>query len=152
MKEPSQEAAQDILRLKKNALVFVWVGEIWNFLEEAVALWSGTGAGSVALVGFGLYSILELAAGAILIWRLQTEWHDHEEENTAERKAHMLVGIRFYICQLHLSSIRRNSPWLYSQPDESTVGLVLIVVSAVVMTILYFKKMAIAEKIGSRSL
>ena len=45
-----------------------------------MALWSGIGAGSVALLGFGLDSILELAAGGILIWRLQTEWGDNEEE------------------------------------------------------------------------
>ena len=60
-----------------------------------MALWSGIGAGSVALIGFGLDSILELAAGGILIWRLQTTWEDHDEENTAERKAHKLIGITF---------------------------------------------------------
>ena len=77
--------------------MFVWIGEIWNVLEAAGALWSGIGAGSVALIGFGLDSILELAAGAILIGRLQTEWQDKDEENTAEKKAHKLVEITFFV-------------------------------------------------------
>ena len=84
-------------RLKTKALVLVWIGEIWNVLEAVVALWSGIGAGSVALIGFGLDSILELAVGGILIWRLQTKWGDEGEENAAERKAHIFVGITFIV-------------------------------------------------------
>lgn len=153
MKEINQDAANDIAHLKKKALFFVWSGEIWNLLEAAVALWSGIGAGSVALIGFGLDSILELAAGGILIWRLQTEWQDHNEENTAERKAQKLVGITFFIlaAYIFLQSVATLLGYL-PEPQESTVGLILIVASAIVMTILYFKKTAITEKIGSRSL
>ena len=40
--------------LKKKALVLAWIGEIWDVFEAVVALWSGIGAGSVALIGFGL--------------------------------------------------------------------------------------------------
>lgn len=75
----------------------VWIGEIWNVLEAVVALWSGIGAGSVALIGFGLDSILELTAGGILIWRLQTKWEDEEDESGAEKKAHKVVGITFFV-------------------------------------------------------
>jgi divalent metal cation (Fe/Co/Zn/Cd) transporter len=133
--------------------VFVWIGEIWNVLEAAGALWSGIGAGSVALIGFGLDSILELAAGAILIWRLQTDWHDKEEESTAERKAHKLVGITFFILAgyIFLHAIATLLGY-FPEPEQTTIGIILIIASAIVMTILYFKKMAIAEKIGSRAL
>jgi divalent metal cation (Fe/Co/Zn/Cd) transporter len=153
MKQMNQEPVSDLNQLKKKALFFVWLGDIWNLLEAVVALWSGIGAGSVALIGFGLDSILELAAGAILIWRLQTEWQDHEEENTAERKAHKLIGVTFFILAgyIFLQSAATLLGYL-PEPDESTIGLILIVASAVMMTILYFKKMAIAERIGSRSL
>jgi divalent metal cation (Fe/Co/Zn/Cd) transporter len=153
MNEMNQEPVSDLDQLKKKALFFVWVGEIWNLIEAAVALWSGIGAGSVALIGFGLDSILELAAGGILIWRMQTTWQDHDEENTAERKAHKLVGVTFFILAgyIFLQSAATLLGYL-AQPEESTIGLILIVASAVVMTILYFKKMTIAEKLGSGSL
>ena len=75
----NRTAKTNVDHLKSQALILVWVGEIWNLLEAGVALWSGVGAESVALIGFGLDSILELAAGAILIWRLQTEWQDNDE-------------------------------------------------------------------------
>jgi divalent metal cation (Fe/Co/Zn/Cd) transporter len=153
MNEINAKPGTDLEQLKKNALLFVWIGEIWNLLEAAVALWSGIGAGSVALIGFGLDSILELAAGAILIWRLQTEWQDKDEESTAERKAHKLVGITFFVLAgyILLQSIATLVGY-FPEPQETTVGIILIIASAVVMTILYFKKMAIAEKIGSRAL
>ena len=140
-------------RLKRQALILVWVGEIWNLLEAGLALWSGIGAGSAALIGFGLDSILELAAGAILIWRLQTEWEDKGEESTAERKAHKLVGYTFFILAgfIFLQSVATLLGY-FSEPEPTRVGLFLIVASAIVMTILYFKKMAVAEKIGSRAL
>ena len=149
----NHQGVADLNQLKKKALFFVWVGEIWNLLEAAVALWSGIGAGSVALIGFGLDSILELAAGGILIWRLQTTWEDHDEENTAERKAHKLIGITFFVLTgyIFIQSLATLLGY-FPEPRETTVGLILVVASAIVMTVLYFKKMPIAEKIGSRAL
>jgi divalent metal cation (Fe/Co/Zn/Cd) transporter len=149
----NRTAGTNLDHLKSQALILVWVGAVWNLLEAGVALWFGAGAGSVALIGFGLDSILELAAGAILIWRLQTEWQDHDDESTAERKAHKLVGITFLILAgyIFLQSIATLLGY-FPEPQETTAGLILIVASAVVMTILYFKKMTIAEKIGSRAL
>ena len=149
----NRTAGTNLDQLKRQALILVWVGEVWNLLEAGVALWSGVGAGSVALIGFGLDSILELAAGAILIWRLQTEWQDNDEESMAERKAHKLVGITFFVLAgyILLHSIATLLGY-FPEPQETTAGLILIVASAVVMTILYFKKMSIAEKIGSRAL
>ena len=95
MNEMNQEPVSDLDQLKKKALFFVWVGEIWNLIEAAVALWSGIGAGSVALIGFGLDSILELAAGGILIWRMQTTWQDHDERTPLKERPTSLSESRF---------------------------------------------------------
>ena len=153
METENSHARTDFARLKRKALVLVWIGEVWNVLEAAVALWSGIGAGSVALIGFGLDSILELAVGAILIWRLQTKWEDEGEESAAERKAHKLVGITFFILAgfILIQSIATLAGF-FPEPKQTSVGLVLIIASTIVMTILYFRKMTIAEKIGSRAL
>jgi divalent metal cation (Fe/Co/Zn/Cd) transporter len=122
-------------------------------LEAAIALWSGTAAGSVALIGFGLDSILELAAGGILIWRLQTSWKGADEESSAERRAHRLIGITFFILAgwIVLQSVA-TLVGIFPEPEETTAGIILIIASAIMMTILYFRKMTIAEKIGSRAL
>ena len=153
MKAKSTHVQPDLAKLKTQALVLVWIGELWNILEAVVALWSGIGAGSVALIGFGLDSILELAVGGILIWRLQTKWEDEGEEGAAERKAHKLVGVTFFVLAgfILIQSIATLAGF-FSEPEQTSVGLVLIIASTIVMTILYFRKMTIAEKIGSPAL
>jgi len=55
--------------LKKKALLLVWIGEIWNLFKATIALWLALIASSVALFAFGLDSLIELFAGAVLIWR-----------------------------------------------------------------------------------
>ena len=54
-------------------MILVWIGEFWNFFEASIAIWAGLIAGSVALLAFGLDSIIELFAGAVLIWRFWKE-------------------------------------------------------------------------------
>ena len=146
-------ARESDVQLKKKALLLVWIGEIWNVLEAIVALWSGVEAGSIALIGFGFDSILELAAGGILIWRLQSKWIDEAEEDEAERKAHRIVGITFFVLAgyIVIHSATTLAGFL-REPEQSAVGIALVIASAIVMTILYFRKIDIAEKIGSRAL
>lgn len=52
------------------ALALLWLTLAWNVGEGAVAVGSGLTAGSVALVGFGLDSFIEVVAAAVLLWRL----------------------------------------------------------------------------------
>lgn len=146
------KGSSEFLALRRTALVLVWAGELWNVLEAIVALWSGVGAGSAALVAFGLDSLLELFAGGVLIWHLSSEWKGAENAG-AERRAHRLVGITFLVLAgyIAIQSTAVLAGWL-PQPDESLVGIVLVVASAGVMTILYVKKTDIARKIGSPAL
>ena len=75
------------------------------------------------------------------------------KDRMAERKAHKLVGITFFVLAgyILLQSVATLLGY-FPEPQQTIPGLILIVASAVVMTVLYFKKMAIAEKIGSRAL
>lgn len=138
--------------LKKQALIFVWIGEIWNGFEVAVALWSGIGSGSVALIAFGLDSVIELFAGAVLIWRLQSSFKKKDEEG-AEKKALKLVGISYFVLAgyvvLHSAATLFG---VFPEPETSFVGIFLVIASAAVMTALYFKKTSLAKKLKSQSL
>jgi divalent metal cation (Fe/Co/Zn/Cd) transporter len=60
-------------------LILVWVCFLWNFLEAGVAFWSAFIASSVALLAFGLDSLVEIFAGAVLIWRLSMGEQQQEE-------------------------------------------------------------------------
>ncbi len=63
----------------------------WNLLEGVIAIASGIIAASIALVGFGLDSFVEVAAGSILIWRLWGERHGKPVAEDIERRAIRLV-------------------------------------------------------------
>ncbi len=136
--------------LRRKALLLVWVGEVWNVLEAAVALWLAWIASSVALLAFGLDSIIELFAGAVLIWRFSKEVSD---ESLTERKALRLVGITFFLLSVFI--VFQSTTTLlgyFNQPKESFTGILITISSAVLMTILFVFKKNIAGKLGSRAL
>ncbi|NIU38539.1 cation transporter [Candidatus Bathyarchaeota archaeon] len=138
--------------LKQKALLLVWIGEAWNVLEAGVALWSAVTAGSVALLAFGLDSLIEIFAGGVLIWRLSRKWKRGKEE-AAERRALKLVGITFFLLVAYIlgQSVATLVGWL-PEPRESLIGIALVIASAFVMTVLFWAKSRIAKKLGSRAL
>ena len=138
--------------LRKTALILVLAGLLWNLIEAAVALWAGTRAGSVAILAFGLDSIIELFAGAVLVWRLRAEREESEAE-AAEIKSQKLLGLSFFFLAAYvvLHSGASLVGWL-PEPQPSLAGVLIVVASAVVMTGLYVGKMRIAERMQSRSL
>ena len=87
--------------LRKKALVLIWIGEVWNIFEATVAIWAALIVGSVALLAFGLDSLIELFAGAVMIWRF---WKEREDkEGNKEKTALRLIGVTFF-CFLPLFS------------------------------------------------
>jgi divalent metal cation (Fe/Co/Zn/Cd) transporter len=137
--------------LQRRALILVWVGFAWNFIEAAVALWSAFSADSVALLAFGLDSLVEIFAGAVLIWRLGK--NETQQEEKAEKKALKTVGVTFFMLAVFvvLQSSATLTGFLVG-PQESPIGIVLVVVSALVMTSLFLEKARVAKKLGSRAL
>ena len=137
--------------LKKKALFLVWIGEIWNVFEATIAIWAALLAGSVALLAFGLDSIIELFAGAVMIWRF---WKEREnEEVKTERTALRLIGLTFFLLSAFIifQSIATLLGY-FEAPRESVVGIFITISSAVLMTVLFFYKTRIAKTIGSRAL
>jgi len=121
-------------------------------MEMGVALWSGYQAGSIALIAFGLDSGIEIFAGSVLIWRLREEW-GKDEDQVAERKATRLLGVTFFLLSVYIAGQASATllGWV-EEPQESPVGILLVVASAVLMTILYRGKSKIARRLGSRAL
>lgn len=135
----------------RQALVLEYLTIAWNVLEAAVAITAGAIAGSIALVGFGLDSVIEVTAGAALVWRLRKHG-DPDEELAAERLALRIVGYTFFALAAYVTVqagvilVRREAP------DDSTVGIILAAVSLVVMPWLGLSKRALAKRMGSAAL
>ena len=137
--------------LRRKALILVWIGFLWNFLEAGVALWSAFTASSGALFAFGLDSIIEIFAGAVLIWRLNLR--EDQKEKETESRALKLVGVTFFVLAAFVvfQSLATLTGFLFL-PQESPVGIVLVVASVIVMTVLYLGKTRLAKQLGSRAL
>jgi cation diffusion facilitator family transporter len=125
----------------------------WNVVEGVIAIGAGVVAGSIALVGFGLDSYIEVASGSILIWRLRKHgFSDEEEEEAAEKKAVFFVGITFFALALYVIFESGKKFFYQEQPEESLMGIILAIVSLIVMPFLAVWKKKIADEINSRAL
>lgn len=129
----------DILR-RGRVLQYFTIG--WNSLEAVIAIGFGIIAGSVALVGFGVDSVIESSSGAIILWRL---FAGEEKERLALR----LVGISLLILAVYVAFDAVKSLILQERPDESYVGIALAAVSLIVMPILAREKRKVAVRLNS---
>ena len=133
------------------AMTLLWITLAWNVAEGVIATWSGIAAGSVALVGFGLDSAIEVTASAVLIWRLQLAEGDERSESR-ERTAHRVVGATFIVLAIYIAAEVIYTLVVGNEPDTSGVGLALAIAATLVMPILGFAKRRNALQLGSPAL
>jgi divalent metal cation (Fe/Co/Zn/Cd) transporter len=130
-------------------LEFITIG--WNVLEAVVALATGMVAGSSALVGFGLDSIIEVSSGAALLWRLSHDRDSHRRERL-EGVTLKIVGITFLLLAAYVTAESISSLWNHDAPSASYTGIILAALSLIVMPLLARAKRRVAAQIESRAL
>ncbi|HEY7166415.1 MAG TPA: cation transporter [Candidatus Binatia bacterium] len=136
----------------KKALIAEYFTVTWNIIEGIVGIAAGVGAGSIALIGFGLDSYIEVASGAVLIWRLRKHGFGDDGEKAAEKRAVLFVGITFLLLAAYVTFESGKKLLFHKHPNESLIGIILAIVSLVVMPGLAFYKRKIAAEINSRAL
>ena len=136
------------------ALWLVGATMAYNVVEATVALWSGAVADSVALLGFGLDSVIETAAAAVLLWRLWVEAQgaDAETIERTEHRVHRFVGGTFLALALYVTVQSGWTLWAADAPEESLVGIVLAAASLVIMPLVSWGKLRAARELGSAAL
>jgi divalent metal cation (Fe/Co/Zn/Cd) transporter len=120
----------------------------WNTIEAAVAVGAGWLAGSIALVGFGVDSLIESFSGTILLWRLASPALDESRERLASR----LVGVSFFLLAAYVCFEAVKALVTSEEPKASVPGIVLAVASLIVMPLLARAKRRVAVDIGSHAL
>ena len=136
---------------KALALEYFTVG--YNILEAAASIIAGGMANSIALVGFGLDSVVESLSGLVLIWRLKKHGTiSAGEEEEIEEKASRFVGITFFILGAYVlfESVRKILAGDMAEP--SLLGIAIAVLSLVVMPVLAYRKYKLGKELGLRSL
>ncbi len=139
--------------LRKQALAWSYVTVGYNLLEGAVSLAAGALAGSIALVGFGLDSLVESLSGGIMVWRF-TRGQDLSPaaEARRERRAAYLVGSTFFVLGAYVLYESVKKLLFHDIPQPSLLGIIVACVSLLVMPALFYRKYRLGRSLGSRSL
>src|SRR2546425_2155872 len=116
------------------ALESVTIG--YNTLEGLVAIAAGIAAGSVALTGFGIDSVIEVTSGALLWWRLRVELGLAPLGPTAERRAARGAGFLLLALGVYIVTDSARVLVTGSRPASSLIGIVLMALSLTVMPLL----------------
>jgi cation diffusion facilitator family transporter len=141
-------------RLHRRGLWLEWFTVAWNVMEAFVAIGVGLVVGSVALVGFGVDSGIEVVSAVALLWRLYRAGPNAstEEQGAAEKKALYLVAATFFLLAAYITYEAIGALIEGEGPERSTVALVLSVLSLLIMPTLAYLKGRTGREMGSRAL
>jgi divalent metal cation (Fe/Co/Zn/Cd) transporter len=139
--------------LIREAFQLEWLTIGWMSVEAVVAIGSGVTAGSLVLIAFGLDSLIELASAGVLIWRLTVELRRGQAfSENAERLASRIAGGLLFALAAYVTIAAAWSLWTRAGEAFSWPGLVVAVAAIPSMRYLARRKIAVAEKLGSRAL
>jgi divalent metal cation (Fe/Co/Zn/Cd) transporter len=135
---------QERLALERRARLLAWGGNVWHVVEFGVAIVAGVVAASPALIGFSLDSLIELAAGFVIVWlyRLRSGHAD-------ERRAQQLVAATYFllVAFIFVESVYTLAGGRH--PDASWVGIGLAAFTAPTMPLLALAKRRVGHRLGS---
>ena len=125
---------------------FVVATITYNVVEAVVALTAGTGASSIALVGFGLDSVVEVASAAAVVWQFAGA-----DPRARETKALRIIAVSFFGLAAFVTADAARSLLSGREAGHSTLGLVLAALSLAVMPLLSYGQRRAGRELGSRS-
>lgn len=137
-------------RLQRTALRLEYATIAWNLGEAFLAVGLGIAAGSLALIGFGTDSVIEMFASAVVIWHVRPGHEVDRAERT--RLALRLVALAFLALALVLAAVAIRDLVTGRRADASPFGIAYLAVTAVVMFWLAAAKRRVAGRLGSAPL
>lgn len=136
------------INLVRRGLNLEYLTIAYNSLEGLIAIVAGFLAGSIALVGFGFDSVIEVTSGAVLLWRLHADI-DEEWRERVEAVTLRVVGVCFLALALYVGYEAISSLVYRESPERSVPGILLAVASLIVMPLLARAKREVARNMNS---
>ena len=133
-------------RLGRRAQLLAGASVAYNLVEAIVAIAAGIVAGSVALIGFGLDSVVEMSSGLIILWQFR-----HPVPESRERRALRLIGVSFFALAAYVTFESARSLLAGGDPAPSPVGIGLAALSLLVMPVLSWAQRRTGRALGSGS-
>ncbi|MGI8721190.1 MAG: cation diffusion facilitator family transporter [Geodermatophilaceae bacterium] len=131
-------------RLGRRARLLATVSVTYNVIEAVIAITAGMEAGSVALVGFGLDSIVEVSSGLVIIWQFS-----HRLPETREHQALRLMAFAFFGLAAYVAVESARVLFATGDPSLSPVGIGLAAASLVIMPFLSWAQRRTGRALGS---
>ena len=124
-----------------------WATILWNCLEVFVTVGLGIAARSLALVAFGMDSLIEVFASLVVVWHLRLD-DDHQGAHQ-DRRALRLVAIAFGLLAVSLVVASVRSLVVGVEAGTSPLGIAYLAVTAVVMFTLAAWKRRVGRRLNS---
>jgi divalent metal cation (Fe/Co/Zn/Cd) transporter len=138
--------AAERARLGRRAQLLARASVTYNVVEAVIAIAAGLVAGSVALVGFGLDSVVEVSSGLIILWQFR-----HRLPETRERQALRLMAFSFFALAAYVAFESVRALFFGGEPDASPVGIGLAAASLVIMPFLSWAQRRTGKALGSNA-
>lgn len=139
-------AAGERTLLVRRARLLAWSGNAWHLIEFAIAVGAGLAAGSIALIGFGFDSLIEAAAGGVIVWRFAAPRSSSEH---AERRAQQLIAATYFLLAIYVGEESVRTLAAGSHPRASWVGIGLAAFTAPTMPLLARAKRRVGSRLNS---
>jgi divalent metal cation (Fe/Co/Zn/Cd) transporter len=136
----------DRARLGRRAQLLAGASVTYNVLEAVIAVAAGIAAGSVALIGFGLDSVVEVSSGLIILWQFR-----HRLPETRERQALRLMALSFFALAAYVGFESVRALFFGGEPESSPVGIGLAAASLVIMPLLSWAQRRTGRALGSNA-
>jgi divalent metal cation (Fe/Co/Zn/Cd) transporter len=139
-------SGEERARLVRRTRWLARLGLGWHLVEAAVAIAAGVVAGSVALVGFGADSLIEVVAGVVVLWLMGGT---RSSSRRAERLAQQLIAASFVVLAVYVGIESVRDLVGGHHPDASWVGIGLAIVTLASMPPLAAAKRRVGQQLGS---
>jgi len=116
----------------------------WNVVGVVVLAIAAVAAGSVALAGFGVDSLIEIVASAVVVWQLKGE-----EGSGRERRALHVIAVAFVLLAIYIAVQSTVTFTSRSHPGHSTLGIVWLAATVLAMFALAAGKRDTGERLGN---
>jgi divalent metal cation (Fe/Co/Zn/Cd) transporter len=146
---PVSDLTREELVRRGIRLSYATIG--YNSLEAIASLIAGLFAGSVALIGFGIDSLVEVSASGVAQWRLRSDLHEARRAQV-EAITHRIVGFCFLALAAYVVVDSGKTLWFRERPDRTIAGIVILSMSVAVMPLLARAKLKVASAMQSGAL
>jgi Co/Zn/Cd efflux system component len=138
--------ATERTELGRRAQLLAGASVTYNVVEAVIAVTAGIAAGSVALVGFGLDSVVEVSSGLIVLWQFR-----HRLPESRERQALRLMAFSFFGLAAYVTFESVRALFFGGEPEPSPVGIGLAIVSLIIMPFLSWAQRRTGRALGSHA-